>query len=251
MTQRMAAEKRYAFVARKLTEAIGSGVYPVGTILPTEVELAGLYGVSRATVRLALSNLHQLGLISRKRNVGTRVEASRPPQEYSSYAQSLGTVDDLLQYAKDTRRAVQARTRVVADEDLAIRLGCRPGRRWMQFSSLRLPENEGEEAPLCWTDAFVDDLYGDLVAENIDSYPGAISSLIEARTGKRIGEVVQSIQAVSISPALARSLRVGPASPGLEITRHYLDEGGQCLLVTFSTYPAHKFQYEMRLLRRA
>ncbi len=63
-------EKRYAFVARALTEAIADGRHPVGSVLPTEFELADQFAVSRSTVRAAMQELQASGLVSRKRNAG-------------------------------------------------------------------------------------------------------------------------------------------------------------------------------------
>lgn len=50
-------------LAHKLTRAIASGLYPVGTLLPGEMELMKREGVSRFTVRAALAQLERHGLI--------------------------------------------------------------------------------------------------------------------------------------------------------------------------------------------
>lgn len=245
---RVTQEKKYELVARKLAAAIASGEYAIGTILPTEIELAEQYDVSRATVRLSLSHLQKLGLISRKRHVGTRVEASTPPRGNSAYSQSIATIDDLLQYAAHTRRIVQKTERIVADAELAILLGCPPGKRWRLISSIR-EQPLGNGDPLCWTDVYVDEIYGDLVEECLPQHTGAISELIEANAGKQISEVVQLIKAVSIPPSLAKPLKVPLGTAGLEITRRYLDTTGKSVLNSFSTHPASQFTYEIHLLR--
>ena len=59
-------ETRYATVAKVLSEAIGTGRYPVGSVLPNELELAVEFGVSRSTIRAALRELQVSGLVSRK-----------------------------------------------------------------------------------------------------------------------------------------------------------------------------------------
>ncbi|NSL19695.1 GntR family transcriptional regulator, partial [Tatlockia micdadei] len=76
------AETRYAQVARDLSERIASGEYAVGALLPTELELCDRYGVSRHTVRAAIAELQQSGLVSRRKKVGTRVEAAQPHAHY-------------------------------------------------------------------------------------------------------------------------------------------------------------------------
>ena len=62
---------RYSTVAKDLMQAIASGRYPVGSLLPTEFELCDLYDVSRHTVRAAINQLLNQGLVSRRKRVGT------------------------------------------------------------------------------------------------------------------------------------------------------------------------------------
>src|SRR5215471_12508573 len=95
----------FADIAQDLTEGIQSGRFPVGSLLPTELELRDRYGTSRHTVRAALHELAQLGLVSRRKNVGTRVESSQPTK---TFRPSLASVDDLVQFGAAHVRAVQS-----------------------------------------------------------------------------------------------------------------------------------------------
>src|SRR4030095_9337748 len=85
----------FADIARDLTESIQSGRFPVGSLLPTELELRDRYGTSRHTVRAALRELEQRGLVSRRKNVGTRVKSGQPTRNFRP---SLASVDDLVQF---------------------------------------------------------------------------------------------------------------------------------------------------------
>ena len=151
-----APNTRYAALARDLAEEIARGRHPVGSRLPSEVEMSAERGVSRATVRAALQRLEELGLISRRRRSGTHVTAARARQVSGGYAQSLSGLDDLLQYAVETERRVLRVSPVVADDALAARLGVRPGSRWKRVSSLRVPLAPSPSLPLCWTDTYAD-----------------------------------------------------------------------------------------------
>lgn len=53
--------------------AIHDGKFPPGSQLPGEPELMGMLGVSRTTLREALTILEELGLITRRRGLGTFV----------------------------------------------------------------------------------------------------------------------------------------------------------------------------------
>jgi len=58
---------------------------PAGAPLPTENELAELYGVSRDTVRRAYEILRRYGMIATRRGMGTFVR-SRPDMQYVKVA---------------------------------------------------------------------------------------------------------------------------------------------------------------------
>src|SRR4051794_12871157 len=196
------SETRYAQVARDLTESIASGRFPVGSLLPTELELCDHYGTSRQTVRAAIRELQELGLVSRRKKAGTRVEAASVS---SGYRQSLASVADLVQFGSAHVRVVREIEDVVADRALAKEIGCAPGSRWLRISSLRL-NGEPNAAPIGWTDVYVDAAYAelrDIVRECPDVL---ISSLIESRFGRRIAEIRQEIQAVLLPAKLAEEL---------------------------------------------
>ncbi|WP_371407795.1 FCD domain-containing protein [Kribbella sp. NBC_00662] len=61
---------RSELVARRLTDAIALGLVPDSGQLPGETDLAGIFGVSTATIREALSSLRQRGLIDTRRGRG-------------------------------------------------------------------------------------------------------------------------------------------------------------------------------------
>lgn len=63
----------YVQAVDALYELIETGIYPAGQPLPAEAELAVRLGVSRSTIREALSHLEKDGLITRKQGVGTFV----------------------------------------------------------------------------------------------------------------------------------------------------------------------------------
>ena len=64
---------KYIVLKEKINEDILTGVYPLDSKLPTEVELAQLYKVSRSTVRQALECLVNDGIISKRWGSGNTV----------------------------------------------------------------------------------------------------------------------------------------------------------------------------------
>lgn len=240
---------RWAIIAKLLAQRIAHGEYPVGTVMPNEVDLAEQLGVSRSTLRAALGELQQAGMISRRRNAGTRVEALHPLRGPGSYSQTLATIEDVAQYGAQTDRHVQEMTNEVTDETLAALLDCPPGQTWLRVSSLRSAPG-ASSPPLCWTDVYVAPLFAPLVRERIADYPGLISTLIEDFAGHQTAEIRQTITALGVPKHLVAPLKVKPGAHALEITRSYLDAKDRVFIVSRSIHPADRFSYETRLRRQ-
>jgi GntR family transcriptional regulator len=240
-------ESLYARVARTLSSRIASGKYPVGSLLPTEIALAAELGVGRQTVRAAMKDLLELGLVSRRRHVGTRVEAATPSGGFG-LSQSHANLGDLELLARSHVRKVRSTGDTVADRALAKELGCGPGTRWARISSVRMDAKKDGE-PICWTDVYIDPEYGDVRKTVRRSPETLVSSLIEKRHGRITAEVHQRIEAAHLPEAIAPELDAAPQSPALKIVRRYLDAAGEMFIATVTWHPADRFAYTMVLKR--
>ena len=69
----MGDQARYQQVHQYLKEKIDNGVYGVGDMLPTELELCGQFQVSRTTIRRAVDLLAREGYLQAKQGSGTIV----------------------------------------------------------------------------------------------------------------------------------------------------------------------------------
>ena len=70
---------RYAALAARVQELLGTGALPVGTRLPAERELAEALGVSRVTVASAYRTLREEGYARTRHGSGTVTELPRTP----------------------------------------------------------------------------------------------------------------------------------------------------------------------------
>ncbi len=85
---------RYEVLIATLERQIQTGELAPGAALPTEPELAALLGSSRTTIRHALDELANRGLITRRRGVGTFVAApavEQPLGRLSSFIHTLSS----------------------------------------------------------------------------------------------------------------------------------------------------------------
>ncbi|WP_336492342.1 GntR family transcriptional regulator [Methylobacterium nigriterrae] len=235
----------YAQVARDLTEGIASGRFPVGSTLPKELDLCAHYGASRHTVRAAIRELQDLGLVTRNKKAGTRVEASAPS---AGYRQPLTSVEDLIQFGAAHIREVREIAEVEIAPALAAHLSCPAGSRWLRISSFRRDRKRGA-APVGWTNVYTDPAYAP-IGEIVRASPDVlISTLIEQHYGRRIAEIRQDVQAVLLSPEEATLLRGEPGAPALRILRRYLDSAGNAVVISDTLHPADRFTVSQRLRR--
>lgn len=241
--RRQVAVPRYQRVADDLTKRISAGKYPVGANLPTEMELCRQYGISRHTVREALRQLRDAGLIARRRRVGTAVVARTPT---ASYRQPTNSIGDLLQYAEETQISILETKRVVCDEALAEMLESREGAPWLRVNSLRAVP--GDSRPVCMTTAYVD-LRLPGLEQKLEHLTGPISAMLEKDYGIRIARIEQSIQAVRLGKRQAKLLRAAEGGAALRAIRRYYDDRGRLVELSNAIHPGDRFAYTTSLLR--
>lgn len=82
-----------------IREKIDSGEYKVGDILPPEMQLVDIYGVSRITIRQAMDNLMKDRYIERRRGKGTIV-VEREKRVYTSMKSSFKELEEKGESAK-------------------------------------------------------------------------------------------------------------------------------------------------------
>ncbi|MGJ7580832.1 GntR family transcriptional regulator [Variovorax sp. RHLX14] len=239
------SKPRFADIARHLQQAITTGHFAIGSLLPTELELSDHYGTSRHTVRMALQELQQSGLVSRRKNVGTRVESATPQ---TAFQQSLASVEDLMQFGAAHVRLAPEIEQVATGATLARTLCCVEGTRWLRISSLRMEEGiDGQ--PIGWTDIYADPAHEGLEARVRAAPETLVSALIERHYDRRVAEIVQEVRAVEAPAATARRLGIEPGSAALQIVRRYIDPDGAVFLHSVSVHPAERFFVTTRLKR--
>ena len=105
----------YLQVVRALKDEIVSGVYPVGSQLPTEEELCDRFSVSRYTVREALRRLREDSLVSSRQGAGTTVV---PPRPSDSFVHEVMSINDLVAFATGVRFAIDTIEMIEIDDKL-------------------------------------------------------------------------------------------------------------------------------------
>ena len=236
-------QHRYERIAQALEQRIASGDVAVGDSLPTEADLCRKYRVSRYTAREALRRLRDAGLITRRPRAGSTVAAARTS---STLALALGSAEDLLRYATETRFVIEQRARIRATgKDLAA-LECRRGQPWIKLSGLRM--RPGLATPVCLLDVYLNIALAGL-EKRLPRSSGVIYPQVEKALGVRIAWIGHRIQATLLGDEAAERLRAKAGAPGLRVRRYYYDANERLLELSDSLHAAERFAYEMRLSR--
>lgn len=234
----------YQRIAEDLIQKIRSGFFAVGAVLPSEMLLMEQYGTSRNTVRSAMKQLEDMGLVSRKRNRGTQVTAQ---PSTTAFTQSLTTLEDLVSFASAAKRKVTSSEEVVLDITQAKELGCPPGSRWLHIGMER--KEAAAKVALAWTDAYIDPHYAG-IEKLADAHPDRLlCDLLELHYGRRVATIDQTVSACHIDERIASRLSAAKEEPGLRVIRRYRDSSRALVLVTRSVYAGTRYELASTLVR--
>jgi GntR family transcriptional regulator len=198
-----------------LRDQITRGLYSPGDLIPKEDELGSRFGVSRITVRRAVSDLEQLGLVEKQPGRGTFVlvdhRVVRP-------AATLSMIESLSKQARDTDVNVLQVETARPPATIATQLQLRIMERAVHASRLR----SAHGTPLMITDAWVPEHIGRHVTVS-ELKKHALFEILLAE-GIRFGRVVQEVTAVAADPYHAGLLKTDIGAPLLRLTRLIYDQ---------------------------
>jgi len=233
----------YRQVVRTLKQEIVTGVYPVDSRLPPEGVLQKRFDVSRHTIREALRELREAGLVASRQGFGTTVLRPGTPRPY---VHEVASINDLIEVANATRYDVGETEIVVADRELAERLDGEVGTKWLRVDGYRYAPDEPR--PICWTEVYVHADYAG-VARLIGRRPGPIYLWIEDLYGESVAEVQQSLRTGRAPERIAGKLGVATGATVIEVQRSYRLSSGVVAEVALNVYPADRFKLTMTLRR--
>lgn len=192
-----------------------AGAYRQGEHLPPEQALASALGISRQTVRQALSTLDGEGLLRRRRGFGTQVMAETPMPRIERPLSSFYAFAWELQARGGVHRSrVLARAALGARGAVAERLRLSPGDPVERIVRLRSSENE----PLVLETAYLPgELACVLTTESLETE--AIYDVLERLPGLVITGAREVILPVVLDRPSARLLGVRTGSPAFSVER--------------------------------
>lgn len=208
-----------------LTELLGT--LGPGEPLPPERTLAAQFGVSRSTVRQAVTDLVAAGLVQRIHGSGNYPVDPKVllPLRLASY-----TRDVTEQGMRPTSRIVSL-TKEAADAPLATSLQIEEGAPVWRLERLRLTDT----TPLALERSHLAvERFPQLDQQLSDE--ASLYRLLEDEYGIALTRAVQTVETGMATPSEYRLLEADSAVPVLQLTRTTYDQNGQPIEYVQSTY---------------
>ncbi len=228
-----------------LREKILSGAFAPGDRLPTESDLIRQYGVSRITVRQALTALADEGLIERRQGRGTFIaERKTKRRTFEGQIHLTGSLDEIIAMGLNTPVKVIEINRVEADAHEAELLGLQPGEPVYRIKRLRGCEGKAYSLILNYLPA---EIGARLTREELSA--GSLLHLLETKFGLRLKDAKQQITAALADPYVAGLLDVRVGSPLLSIERTVYTDEDRPVEFVHALYRTDLYSYLVYLTR--
>lgn len=222
-----------------IQERIKSGVYAVGTILPSEREFCEEYSISRMTVRQAISDLVKEGLLYRERGKGTFVASPKIEQGLSKLTSF--TEDMLSRNAKPGVRMVELK-QILPTASISKMLEVTEDTPVFEITRVRLADDE----PMAIETVYIPvHYYPELSAEEVAR--GSLYNVLRTKAQLTIHEALQSIEADIAGQYEAELLNIKPKSPVLLMKRLTKNANGEIFEYAKSVYRGDRYIFTTKL----
>ncbi|MFV0361092.1 GntR family transcriptional regulator [Tropicimonas sp.] len=236
------AGPRYVRLRRRIEDGIARRIFTPDVPLPPEREIAAMTGLSRVTVRKAIQDLVERGIVVQRQGSGSFVKATGQRVE-QSLSRLTSFTEDMARRGMDTQATWLERGVFVPSPEEVVALALPSGDSVARLSRLRSAGGR----PMAIERA----------ALPLDILPDPLrveTSLYEEleRLGARPVRALQKISAINLGADEARLLNLEPRDAGLRIERRSYLDNGRVAEFTRSTYrgDAYDFVAELRLAKR-
>jgi DNA-binding GntR family transcriptional regulator len=228
----------YHQLAEQLRAAVASGELQPGDPFENELALTGRVGLSRPTVRRAIQELVDDGLLVRRRGLGTTVANRRVHRR----AELTSLYDDLARTGGRPRTEVLS-LRSQQDQLVAAALDLPPDTELVAIVRLRL----AGDRPLALLRNWLPPQHGDVTADQLRR--DGLYAVLRER-GIRPVVAHQSITARPPTTHERRHLLLKPSEPVLTMTRAAFDASGNAVEYGDHSYRAQDYTIDVMVDQR-
>lgn len=229
---------KYAKVIAELQRRIETGVYPPGSLMPSEHQLSAEFAIARPTVVRALRVLRDEGWIETEQGKGSFVRG-RPALAEMTQARR-GQVELDRDETREPGELISTGT-AGAPTRIAALLGISPGAEVVRRQRLTRQEGEPSEIVTWWVPSR---LAEGTALEDTEPVAGGIRAQLVRRKNVRVDHVVEQVTARHPSSAEAKLLGIGKSAPVLALYVVARDASGNPLFALDVAMPGDLHELE-------
>ena len=238
---RESLQKLYVQMYSILKAKIEKGEWHSGTQIPTEDDLAKIFNVSKATVRMAMSELARDGYIKKQQGKGTFVSHSTP---YPGMTMRTQLIEDMFGEGVKINRELLVKGINEPPDDIKTYLKAVDNIYYILY------KKNVEDEPAYIEELFVPTaIFPGIEKEDISQT--SFYDLIQENAIRKIFKIVQTIEVTEIKGDAAVILKVKEGSPGLLLHRLLIGSDGTPIAYTrlFGSGVKYKIQTEFERIR--
>jgi len=229
----------WAQAAQYIRRQIETGRFHGGERLPSETELAETFELSRLTVRQALSQLSNEGLIERRQGIGTFVVPRKVVVQHDLSLSSSWRQRFLEEGHQSSSELLEASTNHKLPAELAARLSADEPHDDMLFLKRR---QIVDATPIGITESWVPtSVAPDLVDRPLDG--GSLSVTLQNRYGRSPATVDNTVETVLATPADAQLLDTAPDVPLFMVTAVSRQKDGSLLELSRTSWVGGRVRF--------
>ena len=227
----------YYQIKEDLMRKCSDGTYPVNAQVPSELELARQYGVSRPTIRQAILELVQDGVLSRARGRGTFVQ---PPVITGDAHAFLSFADEMRRQGMEHAARLLLAREIDATESIAADLHVDPGTGVYEIVRLRIG---GGEPLVLVTLQVPAELAPGLLEKQLEAEP--VYDILSAEYGIVPTWSTQHFSAVAADETEGKALDVPVGAPLLLWRGVTAAANGRPVAITRALYRGDRFRFAL------
>jgi len=229
---------KYAQVIAELQRRIESGEYPPGSLMPSEHQLSGEFGIARPTVVRALRVLRQEGWIETQQGKGSFVRGRPALAEVATARRGQAELD--RDEARESGELVSVGLAVPPGRVAAL-LGWPEGRELVCRRRLARQDGEPSEVVTWW---FPPGLAEGTSLTGTEPLRGGVRAHLAQRKNARVDHVVEQVTARHPAPHEAKLLGITKSAPVLALYAVARDASGSPLFALDVAMPGDLHELE-------
>ncbi len=231
----------YSSIKDDLLAKIKDGTYKEGDVIPTEIELAKSYGVSRPTIRQALQVLANDGYVEKRKRRGTIVTKPKVNQGFTLGVRSFE--EDMNREGRAVRSTVIIFKREKANEEVAANLELKPREEVYKLVRLRYVDDK--------PNVFVESYIPVEPYPNFEKYDFAEKRMYAAMAegGHPVTRAHRRLDVIKADSATAALLDVDPGDPLFLFHTVGRESNDRAVEYSIATYRGENNTFEFNVSR--